>query len=184
MFPSPRRRPLRALAVAVVLLSGATLVGCGGSGSGTADTTATTEPPLPVDQQLVGSSPATVTLGREFSLVLPAEPTAGRRWVVTAYDPAVLLPLGIEFEQDPRLLTMGLAATTTTTTAPAPPTTAAPNASTSTTTTTTPPRPDRAQLISFAPRAIGTTTITLRYDRVGITDPLPTLMTFRISVVR
>lgn len=158
------------------------VVACGGSNPASDDSTTTTELPLPVDFPLVDRSPATVTLGHQFGLVLPAEPTAGRRWVVTAYDAAVLLPLGVQFEQDPRLLTMGLGATTTsttTTTISTPPTS---STSATSTTTTTPSTPDRAQLLSFVGRVATTTTITLRYERVGVPDPAPATIVFTIVV--
>lgn len=181
-MPSRLQRLLASGAALLVLATGPA-VACGGSGSDSNTTTTTTELPLPVDFPLVDRSPATVTLGRQFGLVLPAEPTAGRRWVVTAYDPAVLLPLGVQFEQDPRLLAMGMAATTTSTTTS---TTVGPpsNPSTSSTppTTTTPSIPDRAQLLSFVGRVATTTRITLRYERVGVPDPTPPTMVFTIEV--
>ena len=136
-----------------------------------------------MDFPLVDRSPATVTLGHQFGLVLPAEPTAGRRWVVTAYDAAVLLPLGVQFEQDPRLLSMGIGATTTSTSTTTTTIRTPSTSSTSTSTTsTTPPNPDRAQVLSFVGRVAATTTITLRYDRVGVPDPSPQTIAFTIVV--
>ena len=179
-----RLHRLLASGAAVLLLTVGPVVACGGANHASDDSTTTTEVPLPVDFPLVDRSPATVTLGHQFGLVLPAEPTAGRRWVVTAYDAAVLLPLGVQFEQDPRLLTMGLGATTTTsstttTTIWTPPTS---STSTTSTTTTTPSMPDRAQLLSFVGRVAATTTITLRYERVGVPDPAPATIVFTIVV--
>jgi hypothetical protein len=100
--------------------------------------------------------------------------------VVEPVDTRFLAPLGSEFVDDPELL----ARSTTTTTPPPPPeetttpfvggatTTVAPPATEGPTTTTTAPGP-LVQIVSYAGRSTGITTITLRYERIGTGDQGP-----------
>ena len=118
-------------------------------------------------------------MGKRFAIMLPADPAHGWRWVVEPVDTTYLAPLGSEFRDDPALL----AQSTTTTTEPPPP---------ETTTTlftgrgrrppSSPPRPPRArrprrrrpgplvQVVSYAGRSAGVTTVTLRYERIGTAE--------------
>jgi hypothetical protein len=192
----PSRRALAVLAV----VGSACLVAAACSGSegpsGSATTTVTTG-----DEALevpVYSDPAqviTVDVGRRFAVMVPADPAQGWRWVVEPVDTKVLAPLGSEFRDDPALLAQ---ATTTTTappaTDPATPTTlgtprsstttAAPTTSEAPSTTTTAPGP-LVQIVSYAGRATGVATITLRYERIGTggqDDARAESMQFRVIV--
>lgn len=180
------RPPSRRVLAALALLGTGCLVAAACSGSegpagGTTTTVTTTDEALQVP---VYSDPAqviTVDVGRRFAVMVPADPAQGWRWVVEPVDTRVLAPLGSEFRDDPALLAQ---ATTTTTTAPpeddpASSTTLATGRSTTTqattstteapSTTTTAPGP-LVQIVSYAGRATGVATITLRYERIGTGD--------------
>ncbi len=174
--PPPSRRALVALVVFAAL--GLLAAACSGGGDGDAGDTTTTTPPADGSMPIISSDPSQpvlVPVGRRFAIMVPADPEHGWRWVVEPVDTRLLAPLGSEFREDPALL----ASATTTTTAPPPPDTTAPelgettttaDASTTTepgpTTTTTAPGP-LVQIISYAGRADGATTVTLRYERIG-----------------
>jgi hypothetical protein len=191
----PSRRVLAALAC--VGSVGLVVAACSGSEgpSGSATTTVTT-----ADEALqvpVYSDPAqviTVDVGRRFAVMVPADPAQGWRWVVEPVDTKVLAPLGSEFRDDPALLAQ---ATTTTTAPPAPDpatsttvatsrpsTTVTTAASEAPSTTTTAPGP-LVQIVSYAGRADGVATITLRYERIGTggqDDARAESMQFRVIV--
>lgn len=196
--PHRSRRALAALA-----LFGTACVGVaacsGGAGSGAGQATSTTETTaaegLQVGLYSDPSVPVTVDVGRRFALLLPADPAHGWRWVVQPVDTRYLAPLGSEFRDDAALLS----AATTTTTAPPPPeetttttrrgapsTTSTSTTTTSTTeppsTTTTAPGP-LVQIVSFAGKAPGATTVTVRYERIGGEgDAGPQTMVFNVVV--
>lgn len=177
--PPPSRRALAVLAaVGTACLVVAACSGSEGPAEGTTTTVTTTDESLQVPVYSDPTQVITVDVGRRFAVMVPADPAQGWRWVVEPVDTRVLAPLGSEFRDDPALLAR---ATTTTTTAPpaeepASPTTLAPGrtsttqATTSTTeapsTTTTAPGP-LVQIVSYAGRATGVATITLRYERIG-----------------
>ncbi len=185
--PPPSRRALAALAV--VGAGAIALVACSGDESPAADSTTTVtavEPALPFTAHSNPAVPVTVPVGRRFAIVLPADPAHGWRWVVQPVDTRYLLPLGSEFRDDPAALEQATQATSTTTAPPeaAPTTTTLAGASRSTTTTEVPTTSTEAptattapgplvQVISFAGRAEGTTTVTVRYERIGSTDQEP-----------
>ncbi len=141
--------------------------------------------------------PFQVALGTSFELVLPANPRGGYSWqAVTPPDPAVLLSIGSTFQAlPPSTTTTTLPVTTTlappttaattttaasrftTTTRAAPTTTVAP-----TTTTTLPPGATASQVLIYAGRAPGTTTITLRYSQPKAGSPVLQILTFTVVV--
>jgi hypothetical protein len=135
------------------------------------------------------SVPVAVPVGRRFSIMLPADPEHGWRWVVEPADARYLAPLGSEFREDPALL----AAATTTTTVPPPPETDELSDATTTSqlptttteapsTTTTVPGP-LVQIVSYAGRADGVTQVTLRYERIGDAESAsPETLVFTILV--
>ena len=125
-------------------------------------------------------------MGERFTIIVPADPAIGRRWVPDPpVDTRVVVPLGSTFTRrdDP-----AVAAATTTTAPPPPPPGPDLGGSTSTTastvaptTTTTEPRP-WYQVMSYVGRSPGTTTITLRYRQIGASDPNPPTTTFTVTV--
>ena len=161
-------------------------VGCGGGSTTDPDRTTTTTTPegLQFPAYADPATPIVVEAGRRFAIILPAEPAAGWHWVMGPIDTAIAIPLGSEFRDDEDLLSRTITALATTTTL-APTTTpsldpAAPidTTTTSTTTSSTPV----VQVQSFAGRSPGTTTIALRYERIGSTEPAPTTVTFTVEV--
>ncbi len=175
----PSRRALAALAALGV--GAIALVACSGSeGSGTGTTTTMTTAAEGLTYTAFSDPAVTITVdvGKRFAIMLPADPAHGWRWVVEPVDTTFLAPLGSEFRDDPTLL----AQSTTTTTAPPPPettttlftgrttTTTEPTPTTEgPTTTTTAPGP-LVQIVSYAGRNPGTTTVTLRYERIGTAE--------------
>ena len=195
--PMSTRPPSRRALVALSLLGCACLgaVGCSGDGGGSAATsTSTSTAPAELTYEAYSDPTALVQVDvrRRFAIMLPADPAKGWRWVVEPVDTNVLAPLGSEFREDPALL-----AQATTTTAPPPPelpsleelaellapgedgpdgtapgsttTTAPPVTEPPETTTTTAPGP-QVQIVSYAGRALGVASVTLRYERIGTAD--------------
>ena len=159
------------------------LVACSGDEGSGASTTSTTTTAAESLAYTAFSNPAdtvTVAVGKRFAIMLPADPAHGWRWVVEPVDTTYLAPLGSEFRDDPTLL----AQSTTTTTAPPPPeTTTTLFTGLTTTTTTTEPTPTTegptttttapgplVQIVSYAGRSAGVTTVTLRYERIGTAE--------------
>lgn len=188
---------LRSAALALVVVTGtvALLGGCAGSGGGSAATTTTagasgTDPltdALAVRVWYDPTQPIDAAVGERFTIVIPSDPSVGRRWVPDPpVDTKVVVPLGSTYTRrdDP-----AVAAATTTTAPPPPPSTSVPVGGSTTTTastvapttTTTEPRP-WYQVMSFVGRAPGTTTITLRYRQVGSADPNAPSTTFTVTV--
>jgi hypothetical protein len=177
--PPPSRRALAALAALGV--GAIALVACSGDEGPAASATSTTATTVEGLTYTAFSNPAdtvTVDVGRRFAIMLPADPAHGWRWVVEPVDTTYLAPLGSEFRDEPTLL----AQATTTTTEPPPPettttlftgrttTTTEPTPTTEgPTTTTTAPGP-LVQIVSYAGRNAGQTTITLRYERIGTAE--------------
>ena len=131
--------------------------------------------------------PVAVVLGGRFELLLPADPTRGWRWVLEPVDTAMVVPLSSEFLDDPALLASTSSTTSTTISTGSSTDTTEPAVTWVPTTTTTidPQSPEAAplvQVISFAARAPGTTTIRLRYERLGGSDRTPRRVTFTIVV--
>lgn len=179
----------------ILAVAALTTVGCsGGNGAeAPATTVAPSNPEVDYPEFSDPSVPIAVLIGRRFALVLPADPANGWSWVTSHIDRNVLAPLGSEFDEDPALLAQ---ATTTTTTAPPPveqstspagPSTASTVADSTTTIappTTSLPGP-LVQIISFAGKSPGSTTVTLRYERIGATDSAPAdirELTFTVTI--
>lgn len=191
-----RRRARCALIVGLLTLA-ATLpaAACGGGGGGSSDTSSTTmaTSPVPVVLATDPAVPVAVEVGHRFSIVLPADPGEGWRWVVQPFDTAVLVALGSEFSDDPGQrsaatavtsttlpATRGAGAASTTTTAAA--VAAAPGDAPSPTTSTT-SVPPLVQIVSFAGRAPGTVALSLRATQIVPTpDARPVVVTWTVQV--
>lgn len=165
-------------AVAIALGTGA----CGGGGGGSS--TGTSTPPTTVPQDVViATDPATpivVEVGHRFAVVLPADPGDGWRWTVQPFDTSRLVALGSEFSDDDAQRAAAATVTTTTSTTSTTSTTAAPGRGTSSTTVapppTTPPAPavpPLVQIVSFAGRAAGVTTVSFSASQIVATSPAP-----------
>ncbi len=164
--PPSRLRHLVVLAIGLLTL----LIGCSsGTSSGSDQTPADTsipgrvDPPTYVDP----SVPISTAVGREFAIMLPADPGSGWRWVLAPIDNSRLIALGSGFSDDADLLAKATAATATTTTTP--PTTRLARGTTppSTTSTTTPAVLPLVQIISFAGRSVGPATLSFRYTQIA-----------------
>jgi hypothetical protein len=169
-------------AAAVVLLLGILAIGCSDS-SGTSDSSTTTSTPAPQFREVSYTDPAvpiTIELGRRFSIMLPADPGSGWRWVLAPVDNAFLVPLGSEFSDDPDLAAQTSPAVTAFTTTTAYVTTTLPPDATTTTTTAILPL---TQIISFAGKGVGGTTATFRYEQIGTpSTEQPRTATFTITI--
>ena len=164
-------------------------------------TTTVDEVPTSVDDPLSytayvdPATPVVAAVGERFALVLDAEPTEGYRWeVVSEVDRAIVLPLGSQFVRRDAVPDLP-----TTTVAPPPPvdepidapseggaeptepTTTAPPTTAPPTTEPTPPS-QSLQVLSYVARAPGTTTVELRYVRVGQPDAEARTVVFTIEV--
>lgn len=100
-------------------------------------------------------------------------------WTVQPFDTARLVALGSEFSDDDE---RRAGATTVTTLAPPAPTTVAPGRGPTTSTTSTVPPvetpappavPPLVQIVSFAGRAAGTTTVSFKAAQIVATSPAP-----------
>jgi len=192
--PTERQRAFRtALGAGTVVLFLA-LVGCsGGSTSSSPDPSSITTPQGPSELQYKAhtdpASPITVASGHRFAIMLPADPGAGWRWVMAPVDTTIVVPLGSEFRDDASLLTQTNSAVTSTTSTISPATTrsgtsSGPSAANSVTpvspsTTTALPL---VQLLSFAGRNVGATTIRFRYEQIGGAVGPPVTVTFNLTV--
>ena len=158
------------------------LVGCsGGSSSSSSETTTTTAPAQAATPTYVDpAAPITTTVGKEFAIMLPADPGSGWRWVLSPIDNTRLIALGSHFSDDPDLLAKAERATTTTTT-----TVRAGNSTTSTTTEIPVPAVlPLVQIISFAGRAPGTAVISLSYNQIaGAPKAENKVVTFTVQIV-
>lgn len=189
--PMSRTTPYRAraalLAALVTLATAPLAVACGSDG-GTSTGPASTSTTSPLDV-VVATDPAVpivVAIGRRFSIVLPADPGDGWRWVVQPFDASRLVALGSEFSDDTvqRMASTAATSTTSTTTAgraiaTSTTTTAPPDASTTTTTA----MPPLVQIVSFAGRAQGTVTLSFRATQIVPTsDAKPVTVTWTVQV--
>lgn len=168
--PPTRRRLRAALATGVTGLS-LVLVACGGGGSSTGvQGGPATEVPTDVVVATDPTAPISVEVGHRFSVVLPADPGEGWRWVVQPFDTSRLVALGSEFSDDEARRAASTVATSTTSTT---------QAGRGTTTTTAPPEPTTpttampplVQVVSFAGRAPGTAVVAFRAERIVATTP-------------
>lgn len=166
-------------------------VGCGGGadqsvGTDTTTTTIVSVPALDYPHYSDPGLPISIGLSRRFAVVLPSDPASGWHWTSEPVDQALLAPLGSEFRDDPDLLASIPPPTTTTTTV-------SPFASgpfgTSTTVSAEPavegtmPAP-LVQVISFAARGLGSTTVSFRYNRIGSADEDSVMTaTFIVTIV-
>jgi predicted secreted protein len=177
------RKSRRRSAVVLVLGILTLVAGCsGGSSSSSNDsaTTTTVVAPEATPTYVDPAAPITTTIGKEFAIMLPADPGSGWRWVLAPIDNSRLIALGSRFSDDPDLLTKAESATTTTTTA-----VRAGNATTSSTTgTTLPVVLPLVQIISFAGRAAGPATISFSYNQIaGEPQAQNKVVTFTVQVV-
>jgi hypothetical protein len=180
--PTLSLAPPRWVLGAIALLLALAAIGCGSdSGSSTATTIVQ---PAAEQREPTYTDPAiliAVELGHRFAIMLPADPGSGWRWVLVPVDTAFLIPLGSTFSDDPDLSAQtspSVTAFPTTTTWIA--TTLPPDETTTTTTEILP----LSQLVSFAGRAVGTTTVTFRYEQIGTpatSEPRTATFTVQIS---
>jgi len=159
------------------------LAGCSGGSSAVSDESATTTtiaPPEATATYVDPAVPITTTVGKEFAIMLPADPGSGWRWVLAPIDNSRLIALGSRFSDDPELLLEAGSATTTTTTG-----VRAGNLTTSSTTETTLPAVlPLVQIISFAGRAPGPATISLSYNQIaGVPQAQNNVVTFTVQIV-
>ena len=181
--PPSRLRHLVVLAIGLLML----LVGCSsGTSSGSNQTPADAsipgrvDPPTYVDP----SVPISTAVGREFAIMLPADPGSGWRWVLTPIDNSRLIALGSGFSDDPELLAKAEVATAPSTTTPPTTRSNAATANSSTTTTTAPAVLPLVQIISFAGRSIGPATLSFRYTQIaGQPQAENKVLTFTVQVV-
>lgn len=163
--PPSRLRHLVVLAIGLLTL----LVGCSsGTASGSDPTPADASIPARVDPPTYvdPSVPISTAVGREFAIMLPADPGSGWRWVLTPIDNSRLIALGSGFSDDAQLIAKAQIATATTTTTP-PTTRFNATAASSTTTTTSPVVLPLVQIISFAGRSVGPATLSFRYTQIA-----------------
>ena len=144
-------------AVALMVLAGCSSAGSSSSTTTTATvdpgTTSETAPPVRVFTD--PAQPISVVLGEQFAIVLPAQPGAGKSWQ-PAGGPSlqILVSIGTEFQ------------------APEP-----------AVTDQTQPDDTVSQVLRYAARSPGTTTITLRYGQPGAAQPDDQTLTFSVVVV-
>jgi hypothetical protein len=179
-FTRTPKTMLTAVALTVVLATVA--VGCGGGSDQSAgtDTTSTTVAVVPgLDYPLYPDArvPISIGLSRRFAVVLPSDPDSGWHWTSESVDQVLLAPLGSEFRDDPELLASIPPQTTTTVSSLA--------TGPSTTSVSVPAAPTPlVQVISFAARGLGSTTLRFRYSRIGSSGQDPTLTaTFIVTIV-
>ncbi|MCX6510826.1 MAG: hypothetical protein NT081_08455 [Actinobacteria bacterium] len=180
---SPSRlRHLVVVAIGLLTL----LVGCS-SGTSSSSDQAPTETSIPsrVDPPTYVNPavPISTAVGREFAIMLPADPGSGWRWVLAPIDNSRLIALGSGFSDDAELIAKAEVATATTTTTP-PTTRFNAAAASSTTTTTTLAVLPLVQIISFAGRSIGPATLSFRYTQIaGQPQAENKVLTFVVQVV-
>ena len=190
MATDPPRRPGRtptraALGIVVLAIAMVVAAGCGGGSTTDPDRTTTTTTPegLQFPAYADPATPIAVEAGRRFAIILPAEPAAGWHWVMGPIDTAIAIPLGSEFRDDETLLSRTITSLTSTTTlAPTTTTPLDPAGPADTTTSTTTASIPVVQVQSFVGRAPGTTTISLRYERIGSVEPAPNVVVFTVEV--
>ena len=179
---SGRRRHALVLAIGVFVL----LAGCSGGSSAGSDestTTSTIDPAEATATYVDPAAPITTTVGKEFAIMLPADPGSGWRWVLAPIDNSRLIALGSHFSDDPDLLLKAESATTTSTTTTTRVRAGNPTTS-STSTTTVPAVLPLVQIISFAGRAAGPATISLSYNQIaGAPQAENKVVTFTVQVV-
>ena len=162
-FTRTPRTMLSSVALAVVLAVVA--VGCGGESDQSAGTETTTTSVVAVpglDYRLYSDPrvPISIGLSRRFAVVLPSDPESGWHWTSEPVNQVLLAPLGSEFRDDPELLaSIPPQSTTTVSTLARGP---------STTSVVIPAMPaPLVQVISFAARGLGSTTLRFHYSRIG-----------------
>lgn len=180
--PPSRLRHLVVVAIGLLTL----LVGCS-SGTSSSSDQAPTETSIPgrVDPPTYVNPavPISTAVGREFAIMLPADPGSGWRWVLAPIDNSRLIALGSGFSDDAELIAKAEVATATTTTTP-PTTRFNAAAASSTTTTTTLAVLPLVQIISFAGRSIGPATLSFRYTQIaGQSQAENKVLTFVVQVV-
>jgi hypothetical protein len=174
-----------ALMAVLVVPGGACGGGSDTSGGTDTSTTVVSVPALDYPHYSDPGSPISIGLSRRFAVVLPSDPESGWHWTGEPVDQTLLAPLGSEFRDDPDLLASIPPPTTTTTVPPFAPV----PFGTSTivpaepTTEGTAPAP-LVQVISFAARGLGSTTVSFRYNRIGSADEAPAMTaTFVVTIV-
>jgi len=182
VVPPSRLRHLAVVAIGLVTL----LVGCSSGPSSNSDQApAETSIPGRVDPPTYVDPSVTIStaVGREFAIMLPADPGSGWRWVLAPIDNSRLIALGSGFSDDAQLIAKAQIATATTTTTP-PTTRFNAAAASSTTTTTSPVVLPLVQIISFAGRSVGPATLSFRYTQIaGQPQAENKVLTFTVRVV-
>jgi len=179
-----RHRSLQRLGLSAAVALTLVLSSCsGGSSSGNDGSASDTVPPTAETPTYVDPAvPISSPIGREFDIMLPADPGSGWRWVLAPIDNARLIALGSRFSDDPALLIKAETATTTTTVT----STTRPSAGSSSSTSTTvlpPPVLPLVQVISFAGRSVGPTVITFRYTQIAGTPQTENrVLTFTVDI--
>jgi len=144
-------------AVALVVVAGCSSADSSSSTTTTAavepGTTSETAPPVRVFTN--PAQPISVVLGEQFAIVLPAQPGAGKSWQ-PAGGPSlqILVSIGTEFRAPETAVT-----------------------------DQTQPAGTVSQVLRYAARSPGTTTITLRYGQPGAAQPDDQTLTFTVVVV-
>ncbi len=163
---------------------------CGGSPSApiadpttSAPVDTTTPGPLEPVRSSDPDQPLAVALGGRFELLLPADPTRGWRWVLEPVDTAVVVPLSSEFLDDPAVLASTAPSTTTTSSSSTEPATTWVPTTATTIDLDSPEAAPLVQVISFAGRSPATTSIELRYERIGGSTQRPRTVTFTVVVL-
>ena len=148
------------------------MTACGGGSSDDVTTPPTT---LPDDVVLATDPnvPIVVEVGHRFAIVLPADPGDGWRWTVQPFDTSRLVALGSEFSSDDARRAGAATVTTTTAPVPAPTPTPTPTTPTPDGPPPSPAVPPLVQIVSFAGRAAGTTTVAFSATRIVNTSPAP-----------
>lgn len=178
---------LGGIALMAVLVVSAGACGGGSDTSGGTDTSTTvvSVPALDYPHYSDPGSPISIGLSRRFAVALPSDPESGWHWTGGPVDQTLLAPLGSEFRDDPDLLASIPPPTTTTTVSPFAPgpfgtSTIVPAEPTIEGTAPAP----LVQVISFAARGLGSTTVSFRYNRIGSADEDSVMTaTFTVTIV-
>ncbi|MEX1218543.1 MAG: hypothetical protein WEA11_08505 [Acidimicrobiales bacterium] len=160
------------------------VLGCSSQSSSSSDSSPTALEPAGAETPTFFNPllPVTATVGREFAIMLPADPGSGWRWVLTPIDNTRLIALGSYFSDDTALLAQAAAVTTTTTTTIAAARPTAPSVPPDT--AVTPAVLPLVQIISFAGRSAGSTALTFQYTQIaGTPEAQNTVVTFSVQIV-
>lgn len=186
-----RRRRLIVTCLSILIFP-VVLLSCGGDGSSSSDEQTTTTSPAELQVKVFTdpAKPVTAKVGQRFAVMLPADPGAGWKWTVTGIDPRILLPLGLEFNDDSSLEANAnpSVTSTTTTTVATRPTPNGQNRAPTTTTTTVPAAPTTStqnlslvQINSFAGRVAAATQLVFEGRTIN-GEPNGYRVTFNVEI--